>query len=164
MGHIFYFGTKYSEKLNAFVQTKSGNKIPVEMGSYGIGVSRLVGAIIEAFHDEKGIKWPKQVAPFLASIINVNMQDELCNNLSEELYNKLIRNNIDVLYDNRDISMGVKFSDNDLIGIPFKIIIGPRDIKNKQVEIEDRITGQKNKLSLNETFNFINNEMKVTNK
>ena len=161
VGHIFYFGTKYSEKLNAFVQTKSGSKIPVEMGSYGIGVSRLVGAIIEAYHDDKGIKWPKQLAPFFVSLINVNINDEKCNRVSEEIYNNLNHTNIDVLYDDREVSLGVKLSDSDLIGIPFKIIIGPRDIKTNQVQIEERLTGKKFMLSINDAYNYITNEMKA---
>ena len=164
VGHIFYFGTKYSEKLNAFVQTKSGNKVPVEMGSYGIGISRLVGAIIEAFHDDKGIKWPKKITPFFASLINVSMKDKLSSDTSNDMYNKFINNNIDILYDNRDVGLGVKFSDSDLIGVPFKIIIGPRDIKNNIVEIEDRNTGNKTTLSVDEAFNFICDDFKVTNK
>ena len=112
VGHIFYFGKKYSEKLGAFVQTKNGDKVAVEMGSYGIGISRLVGAIIEAFHDDKGIIWPEQIAPFFASIINVNIKESKCNEVSKKIYEKFINNNIDILYDNRDIGAGSKFSDN----------------------------------------------------
>ena len=164
VGHIFYFGTKYSEKLNAFVQTKSGSKVPVEMGSYGIGISRLVGAIIEAFHDEKGIKWPKKIAPFFASLINVSIKDKLSSDVSNDMYDKFTNHNIDILYDNRDVGLGVKFSDSDLIGVPFKIIIGPRDIKNNKVEIEDRNTGDKMTLSIDEAFNFIHNDFKAINK
>ena len=131
------------------------------MGSYGIGVSRLVGAIIEAYHDDKGIKWPKQLAPFFVSLINVNINDEKCNQVSEEIYNNLNHTNIDVLYDDREVSLGVKLSDSDLIGIPFKIIIGPRDIKTNQVQIEERLTGKKFMLSINDAYNYITNEMKA---
>ena len=155
VGHIFYFGKKYSEKIGAYVQNKNGEKIAVEMGSYGIGISRLVGAIIEAFHDNKGIIWPKQVAPFLLSIVNINTKDKDCNSLSEKIYEKFVQNNVQVLYDDRDIGMGSKFSDNDLIGVPYKIIIGPRNIKDNQVEIEERSTGKKNLLSPDDAFNFI---------
>jgi len=161
VGHIFYFGKKYSEKLGALVQTKNGEKVAVEMGSYGIGISRLVGAIIEAFHDDKGIVWPEQVAPFFASIINVNMKEKKCSDVSEKIYRNFENNNLDILYDNRDIGVGAKFSDNDLIGIPYKIIVGPRDIKNNQVEIEYRHTGKKQKLSPDESFNFITDKLKV---
>tara|TARA_Y100000590_G_scaffold407105_1_gene497029 strand:+ start:2117 stop:3418 length:1302 start_codon:yes stop_codon:yes gene_type:complete len=161
VGHIFYFGKKYSEKLGAFVQTKNGDKVAVEMGSYGIGISRLVGAIIEAFHDDKGIIWPEQIAPFFASIINVNIKESKCNEVSKKIYEKFINNNIDILYDNRDIGAGSKFSDNDLIGIPYKIIVGPRDLKNNMVEIEYRKTGEKLKLSPEESYNFILDKIKV---
>ena len=154
VGHIFYFGTKYSEKLGAFVQTKNEKKISVEMGSYGIGVSRLVGALIEAFHDEKGIIWPIQVAPFKVAILNLNIKDKKCNEFSQNIYSEL-KNITEVLYDDRDVAPGVKFSDIDLIGIPYKIIIGPRDLKNNQVEIEERKTGKKIKFSKNEAINYI---------
>tara|TARA_Y100000590_G_scaffold252375_1_gene283347 strand:+ start:49 stop:1341 length:1293 start_codon:yes stop_codon:yes gene_type:complete len=154
VGHIFYFGTKYSEKLGAFVQTKNEKKISVEMGSYGIGISRLVGALIEAFHDEKGIIWPIQVAPFKVAILNLNIKDKKCNEFSQNIYSEL-KNITEVLYDDRDVAPGVKFSDIDLIGIPYKIIIGPRDLKNNQVEIEERKTGKKIKFSKNEAINYI---------
>ena len=161
VGHIFYFGKKYSEKLGAFVQNNDGKKLAVEMGSYGIGVSRLVGAIIEAFHDYKGIIWPKQISPFLVSLLNLNINDQKCNLLSENLYQKLINHNIDTLYDDRDIGAGNKFSDNDLIGIPYKIIIGPRDIKNNQVEFQYRENDTKIKLSPDEAINLMIKESKV---
>ena len=157
VGHIFYFGTKYSEKIGAYVNSKEGKKLPVEMGSYGIGVSRLVGAIIEAFHDEKGIIWPKQVAPFFVSIINLNVNDIKCNEISEKIYLKL-NPKIETLYDDREVGAGIKFSDNDLIGIPYKIIIGPRDISNNQVEIENRSTMNKLRLSPEEAINYVFNE------
>jgi len=161
VGHIFYFGKKYSEKLGAFVQNNDGKKLAVEMGSYGIGVSRLVGAIIEAFHDYKGIIWPKQISPFLVSLLNLNINDQKCNLLSENLYQKLINHNIDTLYDDRDIGAGNKFSDNDLIGIPYKIIVGPRDIKNNQVEFQYRENDTKIKLSPDEAINLMIKESKV---
>ena len=147
-------GCKYSEKLGAFVQTKNEKKISVEMGSYGIGISRLVGALIEAFHDEKGIIWPIQVAPFKVAILNLNIKDKKCNEFSQNIYSEL-KNITEVLYDDRDVAPGVKFSDIDLIGIPYKIIIGPRDLKNNQVEIEERKTGKKIKFSKNEAINYI---------
>ncbi|MBI28691.1 MAG: Proline--tRNA ligase [Alphaproteobacteria bacterium MarineAlpha5_Bin11] len=164
VGHIFYFGTKYSEKLSALVQTSDGKNVPVEMGSYGIGVSRLVGAIIEAFHDSKGIIWPDQVAPFYVSILNLNTKDLKCNQESEKMYSNLCNINIETLYDDRDIAAGSKFSDHDLIGIPYKIIIGPRDIKEGRVEIENRKTGKKNKLSIEEALNYIIKKSKDSQK
>ena len=111
VGHIFYFGTKYSEKLGAFVQNKNGEKIPVHMGSYGIGVSRLVGALIEALHDEKGIRWPLSVAPFKISIINLMIGNEDCKQKCDEIYIKFRNMNIEVLYDDRDCSIGKKLTD-----------------------------------------------------
>jgi len=155
VGHIFYFGTKYSEKLGAFVQNSEGKKIPVHMGSYGIGVSRLVGAIIEAFHDEKGVKWPFSVAPFKVSLINLMPEDKECLENSDYFYKTLLKNNIDVLYDDRECSIGKKLSDNELIGSPFQLIIGKRDIAQKLVEIRNRMTGEINKYSLAEVMNFL---------
>ena len=155
VGHIFYFGTKYSEKLGAFVQNSEGKKIPVHMGSYGIGVSRLVGAIIEAFHDEKGVKWPFSVAPFKVSLINLMPDDKECLENSDYFYKTLLKNNIDVLYDDRECSIGKKLSDNELIGSPFQLIIGKRDIAQKLVEVRNRMTGEINKYSLAEVMNFL---------
>ena len=155
VGHIFYFGTKYSKKLGANVQNKEGKNIPLEMGSYGIGVSRLVGAIIEASHDEKGIVWPNQIAPFKVSILNLNTKDVNCIKTAESIYQNLQSNKIDTLYDDREVAAGVKFSDNDLLGFPIKIIIGPRDIKANQVEIEHRKTNIKKKISPNEVIKYI---------
>ena len=131
VGHIFYFGTKYSEKLGAYIQNNKGQKTPVHMGSYGIGVSRLVGAIIEAYHDEKGIKWPLSVAPFHISIINLMVDDPLCKKISDEIYQKLLNKNLEILYDDRDCSIGKKLADNELIGIPFQVIVGKRDLKKQ---------------------------------
>ena len=108
VGHIFYFGTKYSEKLGAYVQNDQGNKVALHMGSYGIGVSRLVGAIIEAFHDDKGIKWPLNVTPFHISIINLMVGDKDCKKISDYMYEKLNNHSVEVLYDERDYSIGKK--------------------------------------------------------
>ena len=159
VGHIFYFGTKYSEKLGAFIQNSKGENIAVHMGSYGIGISRLVGAIIEAFHDEKGIIWPKQVAPFQISIINLMIDDEKCCEFSEEIYNTLLKNNIEVLYDERDCSLGKKFSDNDLIGIPYQIIIGKRDLKENLVEFKERKTYESKKINKDDVINFLTDKI-----
>jgi prolyl-tRNA synthetase len=155
VGHIFYFGTKYSEKLGAFVQNSEGKKIPVHMGSYGIGVSRLVGAIIEAFHDEKGVKWPFNVAPFKVSLINLMSGDKQCLEFSDNFYKILINNKVDVLYDDRECSIGKKLSDNELIGSPYQLIIGKRDMAQKLVELRNRITGEVNKYSSEEVINFL---------
>ena len=155
VGHIFYFGTKYSEKLNAYVQDQNGKKIPVHMGSYGIGVSRLVGALIEANHDEKGIKWPKSVAPFTLSIVNLMPDDQNCNTKSLEYYSYFMSNNIDTLYDERICSIGKKLSDNDLIGTPIQIIIGKRDLSAGVVEFKDRMLNKSEKIKIEEVKRVI---------
>jgi len=163
VGHIFYFGTKYSEKLGAYVQNNKGENIPVHMGSYGIGVSRLAGAIIEAFHDERGIKWPLSVAPFHISVINLMIEDNICKNVSDDLYKKLSNNSYEVLYDDRDCSVGKKLSDNELIGIPFQIIIGKRDLKNNVIELKNRQNNETKKISPNEVINFLLNDVNLKN-
>ena len=159
VGHIFYFGTKYSEKLNAFIQDQSGKNIPVHMGSYGIGVSRLVGAIIEAYHDDKGIQWPVSVAPFKLVIINLMPEDQDCATKSLEYYNYFMKNSIEVILDDRVCSIGKKLSDNELIGIPFQIIIGKRDLKNGVVEFKNRQNNNVEKIEINDVFNFINSKL-----
>ena len=160
VGHIFYFGTKYSEKLNAFVQDKSGKNVPVHMGSYGIGVSRLVGAIIEAYHDEKGIRWPLEVSPFKVSIVNLMPEDQDCATKSSEYYEYFMKNNIEVILDDRICSIGKKLSDNELIGTPYQIIIGKRDLKDNLVEIKNRQNNESEKISSSSVIDFINNKLK----
>jgi prolyl-tRNA synthetase len=142
VGHVFYFGTKYSIPLGAFVTGPDGKQVPVEMGSYGIGVSRLVGAIIEAHHDDKGIIWPESVAPFKVGILNLNVNDKACTQLCEDLYHKLLQADIEVLYDDREMGPGAKFADMDLIGLPWQVIIGPRSVASGQCELKDRRTGE----------------------
>ena len=142
VAHIFYFGTKYSEKLGASVLDSKGKKINVEMGSYGIGISRLVAAIIECSHDEKGIIWPKNISPFTVGLINLNNKSKELIKISDELYNYLIKNNIDVLYDDTTERPGEKFANMDLIGIPSQIIIGEKSFKENCVEIKDRKTNK----------------------
>ena len=159
VGHIFYFGTKYSNKLGGFVQNEKGKKIAVHMGSYGIGISRLVGAIIEAYHDDKGITWPASVSPFHLSLVNLMPLNEMCLEMSNKLYNLLINNNIEVLYDDREVSIGKKLSDNDLIGFPYQIIIGSNNLKENLVEIKTRQKNIIQKLSPEETINFITNKL-----
>ena len=143
IGHIFSFGYKYSKPMGAFVTDDKGNNIPVYMGSYGIGISRLVSAIIEAYHDDKGILWPKSIAPFQIGIINLGKNDEECLLASEKIYNELKENNFEIIYDDRDESVGKKYADMDLIGVPFQIIIGPRDLKRNNCELKDRKNGNK---------------------
>ena len=147
VGHIFYFGTKYSAAMNATVAGPDGNDVPVELGSYGIGVSRLVGGIIEANHDDRGIIWPEAVAPFDAGLINLRVSDEACSAACEDIYDKLNAAGIDVLYDERDASAGAKFADMDLIGLPWQVIVGPKGLAAGTVELKNRRSGEMNNLS-----------------
>lgn len=147
VGHIFYFGTKYSKAMGAEVSGADGEPITVEMGSYGIGVSRLVGAIIEACHDDDGIMWPESVAPFKVGLINLKPGDAACDAACAELYAKLGAAGADVLYDDRDDRAGVKFATMDLIGVPWQLVVGPRGLKDGVVELKARATGDKETLS-----------------
>ena len=147
VGHIFYFGTKYSKAMNAAVTGPDGTKVFPEMGSYGIGVSRLVGGLIEAFHDENGIVWPEAVAPFDAAVINLKVGDQACDAASEDIYAKLRAAGRDPLYEDRDERAGAKFADMDLIGVPWQIVIGPRGIKNGVVEFKNRASGAREEIS-----------------
>jgi len=156
VGHIFHFGTKYSEVLGANVNTPEGQDVTVEMGSYGIGVSRLVGAIIEASHDENGIIWPDSVAPYKLGIVNLKVADEACTQACESLYKDMQAKGVEVLYDDRDIRAGGKFADMDLIGIPYQIIIGPRGIKEGRVELKIRKTGEREELALDAALAKVN--------
>ncbi len=148
VGHIFYFGTKYSRAMNATVTGPDGSDTVVEMGSYGIGVSRLVGAIIEAYHDDAGIVWPDSVAPFSVGLINLRSGDSACDTACEDLFAKLQTAGIDVLYDDRDERAGAKFADMDLIGVPWQLIVGPRGLKSGIVEVKRRATGEREELSV----------------
>ncbi len=147
VGHIFYFGTKYSKPMGATVATAEGEEIPVEMGSYGIGVSRLVGAIIEAYHDDDGIVWPDAVAPFAAGLINLRTGDADCDRVCEELYAKMTGLGIDVLYDDREERAGAKFANMDLIGLPWQLVVGPRGVKAGTVELKRRADDERSELS-----------------
>ncbi len=160
VGHIFYFGTKYSEALKATVQNKEGKMVPVEMGSYGIGVSRLVGAIIEANHDEVGIKWPAKVAPFDVGLLNLKVSDQETSTACEGLYGKLKAAGLDVLYDDRDVNAGSKFADMDLIGLPWQVIVGPKGLKNGVVELKKRSTSERNEISLDSLVTTLTTDIK----
>ena len=143
VGHIFYFGTKYSEPMKAMVAGPDGKDVAVHSGSYGIGVSRLVGGIIEASHDDDGIIWPWPVAPFHVGLVNLKIGHEGCDALCEKLNTALTQNGLEVLYDDRDERAGTKFSDMDLIGLPWQAVIGPRGAENGEVEVKNRATGEK---------------------
>ncbi len=153
VGHIFNFGTKYSEPMKANVMTSEGREAPVHMGSYGIGVSRLLGAIIEACHDEKGVIWPDEVAPFRSAVINLRQGDGACDAACEDAYAKLENAGLEPLYDDRDERPGAKLSTLELIGIPSAIVIGPRGLKNGVVEYKDRLTGSTEEMSLEAALN-----------
>ncbi|HWG05946.1 MAG TPA: proline--tRNA ligase [Beijerinckiaceae bacterium] len=147
VGHIFYFGTKYSKPMRAVVNGPDGKEVVVHMGSYGIGPSRLVAAAIEASHDENGIIWPRSIAPFDIGLINLKTGDAATDAACADLYDKLGRAGLDVLYDDRDERPGGKFATMDLIGLPHQIIVGPKSLGDGQVEVKDRRTGQRELLS-----------------
>ncbi len=142
VGHIFYFGEKYSAAMGASVTAPDGTNRPVHMGSYGIGVSRLVGGIIEASHDDRGIIWPRAVAPFDVAVVNLKAGDETCDSCAEDLYAKLQAAGADPLYDDRDDRPGAKLAAIDLIGIPWQIVVGPRGMANGVVEVKNRRAGE----------------------
>jgi prolyl-tRNA synthetase len=147
VGQIFYFGTKYSEPMGATVQGPDGKTVPVHMGSHGIGVSRLVGAIIEASHDDNGIIWPEGVTPFHVGIVNLKQGDAEADAACEALYQSLSLLGLEPLYDDRDERAGNKFATMDLIGLPWRITVGPRGLKNGVLELTSRRTGESEELS-----------------
>src|SRR5271169_2705233 len=153
VGQVFYFGDKYSRPMGAVVAGPDGEPAALEMGSYGIGVSRLVGALIEANHDESGIVWPESVAPFLVGLINLRASDARCRVAAEDLYGKLRGAGVEVLYDDRDESPGAKFAAMDLIGLPDQLIIGPRGVAAGTVETKDRRSGERRELSVDGALN-----------
>jgi prolyl-tRNA synthetase len=155
VGHIFYFGTKYSQPMNALVAGPDGAQVPVEMGSYGIGVSRLVGAIIEASHDDAGIIWPESVAPFKVGLVNLRAGDAKCVAACDDLYDKLQKAGVAVLYDDRDESAGAKFAAMDLIGLPYQLVVGPRSLAKNLVEVKRRKTGLREEVSPDAALNLL---------
>ncbi len=156
VGHIFNFGTKYSEPMNARVALADGEQVAVHMGSYGIGVSRLVGGIIEASHDAAGIIWPAAVAPFKVGLINLKPDDDTCRSLCEDLEGTLAMGGDDqVLYDDRAERAGVKFADMDLIGLPWQIIVGPRGAKTGTVEVKNRATGERQEVETTRALDLV---------
>jgi len=153
VGHIFYFGTKYSEPFGAKVVNAEGKSVPLESGSYGIGVSRLVGGIIEASHDDKGIIWPESVAPFEVAVVNLKQGDADTDAACESLYEKLGAAGFDVLYDDRNERAGGKFATVDLIGCPWKVVVGPRGLKEGTIELANRRTGEAENLTPDAVLN-----------
>jgi prolyl-tRNA synthetase len=148
VGHIFYFGTKYSTSMGMTVQTKEGGHVHPEMGSYGVGVSRLMGAIIEASHDDAGIVWPESVAPFKVGLVNMRADDPRCAEAADGLYRSLAGAGVEVLYDDRDERGGAKFATMDLIGLPWQLIVGPKGLERGVVELKARRTGEREELSI----------------
>jgi prolyl-tRNA synthetase len=157
VGHIFFFGTKYSEVMGCVVAGPDGKDIPVQMGSYGIGVSRLVGAIIEASHDDNGIIWPEAVAPFKVGLINLKVGDKDTDAACEDLYGKLEAAGVSVLYDDTEERAGAKFSNKDLIGLPWQLVVGPRGLKSGVVELKNRATGERVELASEAALNKLTN-------
>ena len=147
VGQIFYFGTKYSDTMKALITGPDGVEVPIHGGSYGVGVSRLVGAIIEACHDDAGIKWPEPVAPFRAVILNLKQGAADTDAACEKLYAELTAKGVDVLYDDTDQRPGAKFATADLIGIPWQIMIGPKGLAEGKIELKRRADGSRENLS-----------------
>ena len=143
VGHIFYFGTKYSAPMRAVVTGPDGAEHAVHMGSYGIGPTRLVAAIIEAFHDDAGIKWPEAVAPFKTTILNLKQGDAATDGAAEELYVQLSARGVEVLYNDLEERPGAKFAAADLIGVPWHIMVGPRGLAEGKVELKCRADGSR---------------------
>ena len=148
VGHIFYFGDKYSAPMGLKVSGRDGTPVTPMMGSYGVGVSRLVGAIIEASHDEAGIVWPEAVAPWQVGLVTMRADDEASVAAAESLYGQLSETGIETLYDDRDERGGVKLGSMDLIGLPWQVIVGPRGIAAGTVELKRRSTVEREELSL----------------
>ena len=160
LGHIFKLGTKYSEALGAKYLDEKGEEHPIVMGSYGIGVERIVACLIEQNHDDKGIIWPKEIAPFKVHLIGVNMKNEEIKKTCEKIYYELVENDIEVLYDDRDdVSAGYKFNDADLLGMPLQIIVGEKNLAKNKVEIKHRSTGEKEIVELGMLLRKLQDEL-----
>jgi prolyl-tRNA synthetase len=152
VGHIFYFGTKYSGPLGLTIAGRDGARVEPHMGSYGVGVSRTVGALIEAHHDDAGIIWPDSVAPFKAAILNLKVGDATCDRMCEELYGKFAG---EALYDDRDDRAGAKFADADLMGHPWQLVVGPRGAAAGRVELKRRATGERHEIDIDAALSRI---------
>jgi prolyl-tRNA synthetase len=155
VGHIFYFGTKYSAPMGARVTGPDGQEHEVHMGSYGIGPSRVIAAIVEASHDEQGIIWPEAVAPFDVALLNLKAGDPATDAACEELYRTLVGSGRDVLYDDRDERPGAKFATADLVGIPWQVVVGPKGLAEGKVELKRRATGERESLALADAVAYL---------
>jgi prolyl-tRNA synthetase len=158
VGQIFYFGDKYSRPMGAMVAGPTGEPVALEMGSYGVGISRLVGALIEANHDDAGIIWPPRVAPFRIGLINLRPADARCREAADDLYGKLLAAGVEVLYDDRDESPGAKFATMDLIGLPEQLVIGPRGLGAGTIEMKHRRSGERQDISPEAALNQLTAE------
>jgi len=154
VGHIFSFGTKYSEAMKANVLNNDGKQSTVFMGSYGIGISRLVGAIIESSNDEKGIVWPESVSPYDIGLINLKTKDDDISSISDDIYEKLSNSGLDVLYDDKNDNPGVKFSRMDLIGIPYQVIVGNKSKSESIIEVKNRKSGDLTEVKIENLTSF----------
>ncbi len=157
VGHIFQFGQKYSIPMSATIHNEEGKDIHVFMGSYGVGISRLVGAIIESSHDKNGIIWPVEVAPYLYNLINLNTDNKKCNDLCNKIYSFILNTNIKVLYDDKNESPGSKLARGDLLGLPIQIIVGPRGIREGYIDVKIRSTNVIKKIEVENLFSYIKN-------
>lgn len=157
VGHIFYFGTKYSGSMEMMLTGPDGKPFYPHMGSYGIGVSRVIGAAIEANHDDKGIIWPLPIAPYKIGLININAEDTSTIQACDGLYEKFTKAGLEPLYDDRQERAGAKFANMDLIGIPYHVIVGPRGLAENQVEIKDRRTDKRVMVSLDVAVDYLKN-------
>ncbi|WP_461831529.1 proline--tRNA ligase [Aquifex sp.] len=163
LGHIFLLGTRYSEPMKAYFTDRDGKEKPIVMGCYGIGISRILSALVEQYYDEKGIKWPTPVAPFELDIILLNTKDEEMKQVAEKLYLEAEEKSIDVIYDDREESPGFKFADADLVGFPYRIVVGKK-VKEGKVEVQSRHTGEKWDLPIDEAINFVKEKIEEDKK
>ena len=160
VGQVFYFGDKYSKPMRAVVTGPDGKETPVEMGSYGVGVSRLAGALIEAFHDGEGGKWPVAVAPFHVGLVNLKAGDEATDAACAKAYDALTAAGLDVLHDDTAARPGEKFARMDLIGLPFQLIAGPRGLADGKVEVKRRADGHRDEVSLDAAIEMVTRDVK----
>lgn len=160
VGHIFYFGDKYSKPMGASITGADGKERPVEMGSYGVGVSRLVGALIEAHHDESGCKWPMSVAPFHVGVVNLKQGEAATDAACAKAYDALSAAGVEVLYDDSAARPGEKFARMDLIGLPFQLIVGPRGLEAGKVEVKRRSDGHRDEVSLDAAIDMLKRDVR----
>lgn len=155
LGHLFKLGTKYSQSMKCLFTDSDGTEKPIVMGSYGIGIERIMASIIDKHHDKDGIIWPIIIAPFLIHIIPLDMSNKDVRETSEKIYNEIIKENIELIIDDRDVRPGYKFKDADLIGIPVHIIVGERSLKDGFCEVKLRREEKKHKVSPKEVIPFV---------